>query len=346
MEPFEISNEQRQIFINTAQLHEVYMDAFIKKLAFRGGMHWKKAKNKEYLFRTIDRHGNGKSIGPRSPKTETIYQEFHTSKKKLGDNLLNLQERLKGQARLTKAVKIARVPRLVTAILRLLEQRQLLGRNLKVIGTNALFAYEARAGVFFKNDLTATQDMDILWDVRSRLRLLSFDNVNPAGLIGILRKADRSFAMIGEKNFRAVNRSGYMVDLVKPEPKSIRVKEARQMGDAEDLMAAEIRNLHWLVSSPPFSQPVIGEDGFPANMVVPDPRAFALHKLWLSEQHDREPIKKNRDRAQALAVYKLVAQYFPNLPFASQELKMFPQQIVAEAKSLIDKEALPPGYGE
>jgi len=346
MEPCEISNEQRRIFINTAQLHEAYMDAFTKELAFRGGMHWKKSKNKEYLFRTIDRHGNGKSIGPRSPKTETIYQEFHTKKKRLRDNLLNLKEKLKGQARLTKAVKLARVPQLVTAILRLLEQRQLMGRNLKVIGTNALFAYEAKAGVFFESDLTATQDMDILWDIRSRLRLWSFDNVDPAGLIGILRKADRSFAMIGEKNFRAVNRSGYMVDLVKPEPKSIRVKESRQMGDAEDLMAVEIRNLHWLVSSPPFSQPVIGEDGFPANMIVPDPRAFALHKLWLSEQYDREPIKKNRDRAQALAVYKLVVQYFPNLPFAPQELKMFPKQIVTEAKSLFDKEALPPGYGE
>ncbi len=115
MEPFEISNEQRRIFINTAQLHEAYMDAFTKKLAFRGGMHWKKSKNKEYLFRTIDRHGNGKSIGPRSPKTEIIYQEFHIKKKELGANLQNLREKLKEQARLTKAVKIVRVPRLTNS---------------------------------------------------------------------------------------------------------------------------------------------------------------------------------------------------------------------------------------
>jgi hypothetical protein len=33
-------------------------------MSYKGGMHWKKSNGKEYLFKTIDRNGNGKSLGP------------------------------------------------------------------------------------------------------------------------------------------------------------------------------------------------------------------------------------------------------------------------------------------
>ena len=58
------------------------------------------------------------------------------------------------------------------------------------------------------------------------------------------------------------------------------------MGGSDDLMADELNNLQWLVSAPKVSQIVIGDDGYPSTMVVPDPRAFAIHKLWLSERVD------------------------------------------------------------
>ncbi|MFH0726377.1 MAG: nucleotidyltransferase domain-containing protein [Pseudomonadota bacterium] len=344
MQLYEMSNEQRRIFINTAQLHEAYTDTFDKSRAYRGGMHWKKAKDREYLFRSRDRYGYGQSLGPRSSETEAIYNRFHENKKNLDNKLNELRQKLREQARLCKAVKIARTPKLVTAILRLLEQHKLMGRNLTVIGTNALYAYEASAGVFFESGLTSTRDMDILWDVRTRLRLLSTDPVDTSGLIGILRKADKTFDPIGRKSFRAVNHTGYMVDLVKPEPRSIRAKEVRRMGEDGDLEAVEIKNLDWLVSSPKFTSTVIGEDGFPAGMIAPDPRAFALHKLWLGRQQDREPIKKKRDQAQAQALCRLILQYLPTYPFDPKELKMFPKKIVAEATSQLEASDLPPGY--
>jgi transposase InsO family protein len=43
----------------------------------------------------------------------------------------------------------------------------------------------------------------------------------------------------------------------------------------------------------------IDEDGWPVPIKVPDPRAFALHKAWLSTLTTREPVKKQRDLAQA-----------------------------------------------
>jgi len=346
MQSFEMNDDQRRITIDAAQLHEAYMDAFTKSRAYRGGMHWKKARGKEYLFRSLDRYGYGKSLGVRSKETERIYHNFHHKKKQVLARLKQLKERLKGQARFCRAARIARVPRLVTAILRLLEQHQLLGRNLQIVGTNALYAYEARAGVFLERGLLATQDMDVLRDIRPKLRLFAIDDVDNKGLIDILHKADRSFDLFGKKSFRAVNQAGYMVDLIKPESKSVLIRESRQVGSADDLMAAEIKNLHWLVSAPKFYQIVIGEDGFPATMVVPDPRAFAVHKLWVSNQKDRDALKKKRDRSQALAVCKLILQYMPEFEIKKEDLRMFPEDIIAEAVQVLDGSDLPPGYGE
>jgi hypothetical protein len=101
-----------------------------------------------------------------------------------------------------------------------------------------------------------------------------------------------------------------------------------------------------LISEPQFEQIVIGEDGFPAAMVVPDPRAFAVHKLWLSNQRDRDAVKKKRDRSQALAVCKLILQYMPEFEIQKEDLRMFPEATIADAIQLLDGSDLPPGYGE
>jgi hypothetical protein len=39
-----------------------------------------------------------------------------------------------------------------------------------------------------------------------------------------------------------------------------------------------------------------------------------LHKAWLSQKVDREPLKKPRDMAQARTVTALVREYLPYLP--------------------------------
>ena len=123
-------------------------------------------------------------------------------------------------------------------------------------------------------------------------------------------------------------------------------KEICRMGGPGDMEAVEIRNLQWLISSPKFSQVVIGDDGYPAPLVVPDPRTFALHKLWLSEQLDREPVKKQRDRDQGLAVAQLIIQYLPQYQFDSSELRMFPKDVVQRAKERISDMVLPIGMNE
>jgi len=331
----EMTDNQRRVFIDTVQLHEAFVSAFNKNLSYRGGMHWKKSKSREYLFRSRDRFGYGKSLGPRSPETEKIFTEFQQNKQRGKKRLSALKDRLKEQSRFCRAALIQRVPRIVSGILRLLDQKNILGRNVIVIGTNAIYAYEAFAGVFFDISTMATKDMDILWDIRPKLTLVAENDMDNDGLLGIIRKADRSFEPISPGGFRAVNHDGYMVDLIKSAPKQSFRKEIVRMGGPGDMEAVEIRNLQWLISSPKFSQVVIGEDGYPAPIVVPEPRTFALHKLWLSEQADREPVKKQRDLDQGLAVAQLIIQYLPQYQFNTSELRMFPKDVVQRAKERI-----------
>jgi hypothetical protein len=298
-------------------------------------MHWKKAKDRQYLFKTRDRYGYGKSLGPRSAETEKILADFQKAKKEAKNRLASLKSRLKEQSRFCKAAMIQRVPKIVTRVLRVLDQRNLLGQNIFVIGTNAMYAYEAAAGVFLDRPLTATRDMDILWDVRPKLTLFAEDETDPIDLIDVLRKADKSFEPVAPGSFRAVNRDGYMVDLIKPESRSLVRNEPVRRGGPDDLKAAEIRSLHWLISSPKFSQVIIGDDGYPVSMVVPDPRAFSIHKVWLSEQADREPVKKKRDDDQGLAIALLVIKYMPQYKFESSTLRMFPKDVVRKLKRKI-----------
>lgn len=79
----EMSDNQRRIYIDTAQVYDSFMDVYHKSRAYRGGMHWKKAKGREYLFRTRDRYGYGKSLGLRSPETEEVLKEFCKIKNRL-----------------------------------------------------------------------------------------------------------------------------------------------------------------------------------------------------------------------------------------------------------------------
>lgn len=332
----EMNDNQRRIFIDTVQLYDAFGAALKKDRSYKGGMHWKKAKSRDYLFRSHDRYGYGKSLGLRSPETEKILDDFRLAKQQAKNRLSALQDRLKEQARYCKAAMIQRVPRTVAGILRVLDQHHIFGRNVIVVGTNAMYAYEAAAGVFFDSSMMSTKDMDILWDIRRKLMLATDSAGKPDGLLDIIRKADRSFEAVRSGGFRAVNRDGYMVDLIKPLPKKIVQKEPMRFGGPGDLEAVEIRNLHWLISSPKFTQIVIGDDGMPAPIIVPDPRAFALHKFWLSSQDDREPIKKQRDRGQAIAVGKLVVEHLPQYRFDASELRMFPLEVVQQATELFD----------
>jgi hypothetical protein len=220
-------------------------------------------------------------------------------------------ERLQEQARLNKALRINRVPRVIAKVLRELDAAGL-HDDFTVIGTQALYGYEAAAGVHFILELLASGDVDLLYDARKKLTVVS-DKLDGHGLLGLLKKADRTFECIRENGYRAANAGQFMVDLVIA-PQGMSAPEGVTFAKA-DLVATEVPGLQWLLNSPKLDTVAIDEDGWPVPMRVHDPRACALHKAWLSEQTSREPLKKPRDLAQAKALAKVVTEQLPHLSF-------------------------------
>ena len=306
-----LSNQQRLHQVNTAQLFENYRVALSHAASYTYGMRWKKVRNNEYLFKDHDRRGNGKSLGPRSEETEALLASFSAGRTVAQERLKLIHEKVQEQARLNKALRLNRVPRVVARVLRELD-RAGLHDSFTVIGTQALYAYETAGGAHFLLELLASGDVDLLYDTRKKMTVVS-DKLDGNGLLGLLKNADKTFECIRENGYRAANAGQFMVDLVIA-PRGMNAAESITFSES-DLVATEIPGLQWLLHTPKLDAIAIDEDGWPVPMRVPDPRAFALHKAWLSGLPSRETIKKPRDLDQARAVALLVREEMPQLSF-------------------------------
>ena len=271
---------------------------------FAGSMRWVERKGHVYLLRK--RANSEVSLGRRTAETENIYQAFRDGRDEEKKRSRELNARLKEMAPVNRALRLNRVPHTTARILRHLSDARILGKSVFVVGTNSLYLYEALAGIHLSSDLLATTDVDLLWDTRQGLSLAITDNQR-AGIIGYLRRADSSFRLSKHQPFRAVNRDGFMVDLIRPiEELSL---GAGGFDNPQDLVGAGIEGLEWLVNAPKIDGVVIGEDGLPVRFWSVDPRAFALHKAWVAQRSDREPLRRTRDLAHAREVANIARRY-------------------------------------
>lgn len=323
----ELSLDQRRQLIDVQQKFEAWREASgIFRATCRGSMAWKRVSGHEYLYRIIDRRIQ-KSIGVRSPETEKLKSEYMASRTANRARIAKLRKSIDAAAAINRAMGLARVPLVAARVLRALDDDGLMGDGLFIVGTHALYAYEARSGIIFEPELMATQDLDILADVRSRL-VLAIDDKKRAGILATLQKADKTFA-VQNNQFRAVNADGYFVDLIRPMLKNEASIDEYDLGG---IVPAAIDGLKWLVSAPRFSATAVAEDGLPVWMSCIDPRAFALHKLWVSKQLMRDPLKKPRDAAQAIAVANVAGLL--SLKFDAKELSALPAALLADWKTL------------
>jgi hypothetical protein len=327
----EFQENQQRTLDQAARAHQAYLEALEAGRPFKGGMHWKKIAGREYLYKYQDRFGHGHSLGPRSPNTEEIWADFARQRREAAARLASQRGRLAEAARFCRAALINRVPDPVTRILRHLTGGDLSGAPLVVIGTQALAAYEFAAGVFIEIPKTSPG-----WPGAGRgLTLAAPALAPPADLLARLRRVDRSFQALPGPGLAAVTKTGFRVSFVSPAaaraPQRLRVKDAPGV-----TVPAASGDLAALVKSPRFSQVVIGRRGDPVTMVVPDPRALALHKLWLSQQEDREPSKQARDRCQAVALAALIVRYLPQYYFFSTQLHLFPAEVAGLAQGLVE----------
>lgn len=319
-----LNDQQRLFLVESTQLYGPWAQARQHLGSYKYGMKWLTSKGKDYLYRVIDASGNARSLGPRSPETEELYQSFIDGWGRAKERFNGLDERMTLQARLNKAVNLGRLPVVVSEILQAIDLSKARD-DFRIVGTHAIYAYESMAGAHLRMELLASGDVDLLYDPRKKLSLVA-KNLNGNGLLGLLRKVDSSFDIVDQEPFRAVNKKGFMVDLIMPRRD---MRHADPVSFAEgDMEAIEVPNLHWLANAPCVDSVIISANGMPVRAKVVDPRAFAVHKSWLSQQPDRDPVKKPRDLAQSKMVFDLINEYLPIYPLNASDMRYFPKAII------------------
>jgi len=342
----DLTGEQRRQFIDTQQVYEAWLNAEAERLRrFSGSMRWAERNGADYLLRKIRQAET--SLGRRSQETEKAFAAFSEGREQNKDLLAGLSERLDRLAKVNVAMGLGRVPAIAARILRRCAETSLLGKQLLVVGTNSLFAYEALAGVQISSGLVATGDIDLLFDSRRRISFVTEEKITQSGLIGILRKVDKSFRPLQPRAFRATNRDGYLVDLIRPRARNVLGEGSPTSitSIADDLEGAPIDGLQWLINAPKTHAIAIAERGYPVKIPTIDPRVFALHKAWLARRPDRSAVKASRDREQS-EVAALIAKQYLNLPLDKEYLAAFPAALrEAAAHSMLAADS-PPGLSE
>ena len=299
-------NAARQI-IDASTIWTEYLKARASAQPYAGGMYWKKEGAYEYLVKTYARNRQER-MGARSTQTEKIYEEFHKHKAAKEGRLGSLAAALLETQRQNKALKAGRTPEVVVALLNAVREAGL-EEHFIVVGTHALYAYEAAAGVRIIPGALATQDVDLLWDARKRLQFVVDLNRDAGSVLAVLKRADSSFRRKSEEgqNETAVNDKGFEVDFLRREVEDGDPHPFRFSADEEDLWPVRAQRASLLAQSPEFVHPVISATGRIATMRTVDPQTFVEFKQWMAKQaQNREPVKRRRDLHQAKIVQELM----------------------------------------
>lgn len=288
----------------------------------RGGMYWKTQGNRktqgnsknpaktDYLIRTSVSNAQT-SLGPRSPQTEDIYSKFIGRKATLETRLKSLTAQLGVHKRLNRALFVGRAPQLLVDILTMLE-RAGIAAHFMVVGTHALYAYEAAAGVRVESgDVLATRDIDLLWDTRKRIQFAALIKSSGASMLGLLKKIDPTFEILDGQRHTAINSKGVEVDIIRREALKGDPHPLRMTGDEDDFWAVQAQRAGKLLSAQRFSAMIVSASGDMARMTTVSPAVFAGFKRWLSTQPACDPMKKSRDALQADVLEQMAAEYLP-----------------------------------
>lgn len=277
---------------------------------YGGSMKFESRGDIEYLIRRPRGSTSRKSLGRRSPETEQKLVNFVEGKARTEERVASLRKQLEDRAPILRARGLGRVPMLPARVIRKLDDLGWLGKSLIVVGTNALYAYEAKAAVRVETAMLATGDVDVLYDARRRLVMSG--EVNKKGLVGVLKSVDKSFERSTKKSYTASNKDGYMVDLLEPQDhdRIMRQGQARLSDDPSDLIATTTDSSKWLLNVPKITATAFDERGLPFRIITIDPRVYALQKQWIVENDvTRDPSKRTRDKQQAQLVATIATKH-------------------------------------
>lgn len=308
----EIGGDARRQYMDALSTFTEWERSVKESAEVRGGMYWKPQGKTDYLIRTSPSNSQ-RSLGPRSPETETIYRKFIERKAISESRVKTLLAQLGIHKRLNRALFVGRSPQMLVDILTMIN-RAGIAEHFTVVGTHALYAYEAAAGVRIESgDVLATKDIDLLWDTRKRIRFSITMKATGQSMLGLLRKVDPTFRLRRDQRYTAVNDKGFEVDIIRREttegdPHPLRITDAE-----DDFWVTQAEKAAELLNAPRFSAMIVSPSGDMARMTTISPIAFVRFKRWLAAQPTRDPMKRSRDTMQADVVEQIVAEYLPHL---------------------------------
>lgn len=278
-------------------------------LQYRGGMVWKTVDGKDYLIRTTTTGGQT-SLGRRTAETEAICSNFIEKKQNVEERLTALKASVAKHERMNRALRVGRVPTIAVAILSRLANASL-NEYFRVVGTHALYAYEAAAGVRFASEITSTRDIDLLWDTRKRVTFAQKLQQDAPSMLAALQKVDKSFQVIDDQKHTAINKDGFEVDIIRRMAKEGDPHPIRLSDSEDDFWVVQAKRADELMNAPEFSEIVVAENGSMARLSTIHPAVFAGFKRWMSREPDRDPLKRRRDALQADAVEWMLNERLP-----------------------------------
>lgn len=329
MTPF--SHEQATALVNVRQAYEQWMAASRQRAQQPYGMRFVRRGEGEYLYEFRDRSNNGRSLGPRDAATERRLAAFLKARQELDPAIDAAWQRLQQNSRICRALYVPLLVEEAGKILVELDKRGMLGSICMVAGTNAVLAYNLEAGgpVVAGGDV-ATNDFDIIW---ARDHGTSFvvrtGASDPPSLLGALKAIDETYTVNEERPFQMRNRGAYEVEILVP-PSQIDALPRRD----RIRPATNLHELEWLLLGTPVEQvtPVRGDGA--ARIVAPDPRMFALQKLYIAEKPNRDALKRHKDRRQATAILEACRSgAFPRHPLTSEFIGSLPPELAEHWKA-------------
>jgi hypothetical protein len=180
-------------------------------------------------------------------------------------------------------------------------------------------AYEMTAETRFAEGFDATEDLDftIVLDPANPT-----DSDFPRRLLLTLKEVDKSFLVSHSSANTVVSKAGYRVDLL------ISNDLAPAMDRAMPWKPEALDGQEWLGLGTPVQQVLIDLNGWPVLVTAPDPRYFALHKLWLSKRPKR--IREGRapkDAAQGKMLLKAIQEFISHYPIDDEFIQSLPNAL-------------------
>ena len=294
------SDEQARTLANLRPRYEALIEAERALARLPYNLARKRVGDREYLYEVLDRANNGRSLGPMTPEREQQLTEYRETKRDLQSRRTIASDLVGEIGRLARPLRLPMLSSEAGELLRELDRRELLGDALLVIGTNCLPAYALEAGGTIADAPDETEDFDLAWVAEQRS--------GQAALWAALKAVDPTYTVNTERKFQARNAKAYEVELL------VAPSRLTTMHSREQPRPVPLPEQEWLLPGRRVDQVVPCRDGTAARLVVPDPRWFALHKLWLADKPTRNPLKRAKDRKQGLALLVAVAEAMPHYP--------------------------------